>query len=237
MDDITTSARPIATRVAASINALVAAAALAVKIGESAITPDPQFPSVVGRVANELCYFTIQSNLIVVAVCVLLAWRPDRRVAGAPRLVGLTCITVTGVVYYTLLAADQQYVGIAAVADVLAHAVSPILFVGTWLVLGPRGRLHARHVGALFAFVAFWVTLTLVRGAIIHVYPYDFVDVAANGYLAVIATILALTAAATALAAGAVRIDRRLAARVSAPAGDVQHWGPSRASTTWGVKT
>ncbi len=68
-------------------------------------------------------------------------------------------------------------------------------------------------------------------------YPYDFVDVAANGYLAVIATILALTAAATALAAGAVRIDQLLAARVSAPAGDVQHWGPSRASTTWGVKT
>lgn len=65
--------------------------ALAIKFGEAATTADPQFPTVLGRVANELCYFTIESNLIVVGVCAALAWRPERWrwVAGAPRLVGL----------------------------------------------------------------------------------------------------------------------------------------------------
>lgn len=58
-----------------------------------------------------------------------------------------------------------------------------------------------------------WSALTLARGAIIHVFPYDFVDVTAN--VSVIVTIAALTAAACALAAGAVSVDRRLTKRYS----------------------
>jgi hypothetical protein len=203
----------LALRVALGVNALVAATGLIIKISEAATTTDPQFPSVYGRIANELCYFTIQSNIIVVAVCIALAWRPERwrRVAEVPRLVGLVCITVTGIVYYALLAGDEHFVGIAKVGDVLAHAVSPALFVGTWLVLGPRGVLRRRNVAQMLVFPVSWIALTLVRGAIIHVYPYDFVDVAANGYEAVAITIAALTAAAAALAAGAVSLDRRLA--------------------------
>ena len=52
-----------------------------------------------------------------------------------------------------------------------------------------------------------WIALTMVRGAIVHVYPYDFVDVGANGYFAVSVTIVGLTAAAAALAAAAVWFD------------------------------
>lgn len=205
----------IAWRTALAVNALVAAAALAVKFHDAATASEPQLTSAFSRVADELCYFTIQSNLIVVAVCVLLAWRPERwrAVAGAPRLVALVCITVTGAVYYALLAADQHLVGLAAVADVLAHAVSPILFVGTWLFLGPRGHLRARHIAALLLFVAAWTTLTLVRGAITGIYPYDFVDVGANGGAPVAATLVALTAAAVGLAVAFVRVDGRLASR------------------------
>ena len=199
-----------ALRVAFAVNALVAAAGLAIKFGEAATTTDPQFPSVFGRVTNELCYFTIESNLIVLAVCVALAWRPDswRWFAGAPRLTGLVCITVTGVVYYTLLAGDEHFVGIAKAGDLLAHLVSPLLFVGTWLVASRRD-FQGRHVPQMLVFPLLWVALTMVRGAIIHVYPYDFVDVAANGYVAVLVTIAALLTAAGAMAAAAVRFDRR----------------------------
>jgi hypothetical protein len=198
-------------RVALAINALVATVALAIKFGEAATTADPQFPSVFGRLANELCYFTIQSNVIVMLVCAALAWRPQRwrALAGVPRLVGLVCITVTGTIYYALLASDQHFSGIAKVGDVLAHAVSPALYVGTWLVLGPRGCLKRSHAVQMLSFPVLWVTLTLVRGAFIHVYPYDFVDVQANGYLTVITTVAALTAAAGGLAVAAVSFDMR----------------------------
>lgn len=199
-------------RIAFAANAVVAAVALAIKIGEAATAADPQFHTVFGRVANELCYFTIQSNIIVLGVSAALAWRPDRwrRVAGAPRLTALVCITVTAIVYYAILAADEHFIGIAKVGDILAHTVSPLLCIGTWLVLGPRGELHRRHVGEMLVFPALWIALTLVRGAVIHIYPYDFVDVKANGYLSVIVTIVGLSAAAIGLAAAAVWVDRRL---------------------------
>jgi hypothetical protein len=111
-------------------------------------------------------------------------------------------------VYYAVLAGDEHYVGIAKVGDVLAHFVSPLLYIGTWL-LGPRGLLRGRHVGRSLVFPVLWVALTLVRGSIIHIYPYGFVDVAANGYLAVLITIVVMLAAAGAMAAGAVRLDSR----------------------------
>ena len=211
---------PVATwRIAMALNAVVAAVALAIKFGEAATTADPQFSSIFGRVANELCYFTIQSNIIVLVVCTALAWRPERwrSIAGVPRLVGLVCITVTGIVYYALLAGDQNFVGIAKVGDILAHAVSPLMYVGTWLVLGPRGRLKRHDAVQMVVFPVLWVALTLVRGAFIHIYPYDFVDVQANGYVAVIVTIAALTAAAGGLAAAAVSFDMRRTGLVIRP--------------------
>jgi hypothetical protein len=94
-------------RLAMALNAGVAAVALIIKFSEAARTADPQFPSVIGRLENELCYFTIQSNLIVVAVCASLAWRPDRLrwVAGVPRLIGLVSIAA---VSYDRGAAQRQ---------------------------------------------------------------------------------------------------------------------------------
>ena len=206
----TTTHSSTALRIALAVNALVAATGLFIKFAEAAITADRQFPSVFGRVTNELCYFTIESNIIVLAVCVALAWRPEswRWVAGAPRLTALVSITVTGIVYYALLAGDQHFVGIAKVGDLLAHLVSPVLFVRTWLV-GSRRQFERRHLPQMLVFPLLWVALTLVRGAIIHVYPYDFVDVAANGYVAVIVTIVVLLTAAGAMAAAAVWFDRR----------------------------
>ena len=208
-----------ARRIALGVNALIAAVALVIKFAEAATSNDPQFPTVFGRVTNELCYFTIQSNLIVLAVCLTMAWKPERWqwISRVPRLVGLVCITVTGVVYYSLLAGDEHFVGIAKVGDVLAHAASPIVYVGTWLILGPRAVLRRRDAARMLAFPVFWVALTLVRGAIVHIYTYDFVDVQANGYVAVIVTIVALTAAAGGLAVAAVSLDRRLTGRVTRP--------------------
>jgi hypothetical protein len=196
-------------------NAAVAAFALIVKFADAATSETGHFHTVVGRLFDEACYFTIQSNIIVLLVSVALAARPAWRwVGGAPRLTGLVCITITSVVYYALLAADQHYTGIAAVADVLAHLVSPVLFVGTWL-LDRHTRFERRHAAQMLLFPAFWIGLTLIRGAIVHVYPYDFVDVMVNGYAAVVSTIAALTAVAALLAFSAVALDRRRAPRYS----------------------
>jgi hypothetical protein len=205
-------------RVLLALNAVVAGVALTIKFAVAATTADPRFTSVFGRIVNELCYFTIQSNLIVFGMCAALALWPERAwFARVPRLIGLVCITVTAVVYYGILAAAEHYVGVALIGDVLAHAVSPLLYVGTWLAIGPRGILRRHDAFRMLTFPIFWATLTLVRGAIIHVYPYDFIDVQSNGYLAVTITVAVMTAAAGVLAAGAVAVDRAVRERATRP--------------------
>lgn len=198
-------------RAALALNALAATVGLAIKFGEAATTADPRFPTVFGRVTNELCYFTIQSNIVVVVVCAALALRSKHSqwLAGFPRLLALVCITVTGIVYYALLAADEHFEGIAKVGDVLAHLVSPVLYAGTWLLLGPRSYLRWRHLAQVFAAIMVWIALALVRGAIIDFYPYDFVDAAANGYVGVAGAIGGLMVAALAWGAVAVWFDGR----------------------------
>jgi hypothetical protein len=200
-------------RVALVTDVVVAAFGLAVKFRDAARLSDPQFPTAFGRVANELCYFTIQSNLIVIGACIALAIRPA---SCSPflhvlRLAGFVAIIVTGVVYHAVLASDSHYTGLAAFADALVHTVSPILYVLTWLVLGPRGEVTVGRTRAMLLYPAFWIALTLVRGSIIHIYPYGFVDVALHGYVTVLVTIAALSAGAYGLAVLAWLYDRRSA--------------------------
>ena len=198
-------------RTAFVVNAGVAAVGLALKFA-AAQGPDHVGPATaLVRAISEASYFTIQSNLLVLGVCVVLAWFPERwpRVAGAARLSALVCITVTAAVYYTLLAGDEALHGSALVADVLVHAVSPALFVGTFLALGPHGAMRWSDVPRALVFPLGWVALTLLRGPVVHWYPYDFIDVRAHGYGPVLAAVAALVAAAAGLAAGAVALDRR----------------------------
>ena len=206
---------PSATRVALALNALVALVGLAIKFGYAATERDPQFPTRIGRLTNELCYFTIQSNLIVVAVCALLAFGRGLRsnLLRTLRLVALVCIIVTGVVYRVLLAGDQSFTGWALVGDALVHSVSPILYVLTWLVLGPRGWVSGRAVQLVLVYPIAWVAFTLVRGRAIHFYPYGFIDVALHGYVKVFITVAVMMGLALLLAVLARAVDRRGSAR------------------------
>jgi hypothetical protein len=75
----------------------IAAAAPGALNGETDTTAD--------RVVRYLRYFTILSNIAVCVVSAMLAARPDRDgpIFGVARLDAVICITVTGLVHYTLL--------------------------------------------------------------------------------------------------------------------------------------
>jgi hypothetical protein len=55
-----------------------------------------------------------------------------------------------------------------------------------------------------------WLTYTLIRGAIVGWYPYPFIDVGQHGYAKVGAICMAIATLMTALAIGAMWLDRRL---------------------------
>lgn len=166
-----------------------------------------------GRIIRVLSFFTIQSNLLSGLVSAQLARRPDRDgpVWRVLRLAALCGITVTGIVYATVLAAIHQPNGAAeTLVNVIVHYLVPIMMVLGWMAFGPRPRTDRTTVLWSLTYPALWLIYTLIRGAIWKWYPYPFVDVASHGYARVAINAI-LVSVVLAVVAGLFAFgDRRL---------------------------
>lgn len=144
-----------------------------------------------------------------------LAIRPDRdgRAWRALRLAALVGITVTGIVYSTVLAAVHEPSGTAETAmNVVVHYIVPIMMLLGWLVFGSRPRIDRVTVLRSLLFPVLWLGLALVRGAIWQWYPYPFVDVTSRGYALVALNALLVTVVLGVVAASFAVGDARLPA-------------------------
>jgi hypothetical protein len=152
---------------------------------------------VVTRLVRLLSYFTIQSNLFVLGTSLGLALAPQRdgRLWRVLRLDALLGITVTGLVYWTLLAPAVELHGVALATGLGFHLVSPAGTLVVWWLYGPRPRITGSTVSWAFVWPLAWVAATLLHGAVSGWYPYAFLDVGVIGYpraLAATAVVLAL---------------------------------------------
>jgi hypothetical protein len=152
--------------------------------------------SLAGRIIRVLSFFTILSNLLSGVVSAQLAVRPDQdgRAWRPLRLAALVGITVTGIVYSTVLAAIHQPNGAAeTTVNTIVHYVVPVMMVAGWLLFGPRPRIDRRTIAWSLLFPVLWLIYTLARGAIWKWYPYPFVDVTTHGYPRVAANAVLVT--------------------------------------------
>ena len=198
-------------------HALVAALTAVALVGQTVITIDE------GRsVANFVSYFTIESNILVLVTSLLLVQRPDRggTAFGVLRLASLTAITVTGLVYATVLAGNGSFEGAEWWYDKIFHYVVPVMTVVGFVALRPRTRLDRTAMWAL-AFPVAWLAYTLVRAEVAEPVfvltptatapvPYGFLDVADLGVVTVTVICLALTGVAVAISAGYIWWSRRV---------------------------
>jgi hypothetical protein len=132
----------------------------------------------IGRTLDYFSYFTYLSNIIVAIVLTMLARNLNRHgaVFATLRTDSLVMISVTGIVYYLLLAADANPQGLEIVSNALLHYIIPILTVVVWLFIGPRGLFRLWTVFAALIIPILWVVFVMVRGAIIDAYPYGFLN-------------------------------------------------------------
>ena len=163
---------------------MVVLVGLAVQVTVTAGATGGHFPTVSGRLFNLLCFFTIQSNIIVGVTSLLLAINPARTstLFRVLRLDGIVAITVTFVVFRIALAGLHDLSGSAAFADFMLHVAAPVLCVLGWLVFGPRQDGGPRLVLLSAIFPVCYLGLTLIRGPIVDFYPYPFLDVREHGY-------------------------------------------------------
>jgi len=89
----------------------------------------------------------------------------------------------------------------------------PLLAVIGWVAFGPRGLTSARIAKLSLLFPLAWLAFTLIRGAVIHWYPYPFIDVTSIGYGKALLNCFWVTLLLLGLAAGASALDSRLSRR------------------------
>jgi hypothetical protein len=189
--------------------AVCVAAGVALSVVTAVHATGGRFPNGVERAFNTFAFFTIQSNLIVGVTSLLLALKTDRPSTAfrTLRLIGVVAITVTGLVYHVALAHLLDLDSWDLVGDQLVHTVVPVLAVVGWLLFGPRrsttGRIAALSV--LFPFA--WLAFTLIRGAVVHWYPYPFVDVTTLGYGKAVLNCLWVALLLFGLSAGFTAVD------------------------------
>jgi ABC-type Fe3+-siderophore transport system permease subunit len=207
---MTTNGRTWLFRIFLGANLGAALFGLTTNMVHTLVRHDPQLPTLGAKVFDELTYFTVQVNWIVVAVCIAYLLNPTRNTAvwRTLRFVALIGIALTGICYYALVASELHFHGVYAVGDVLAHVVSPILYVATWLLFGPRGQATWSGVIAIVVYIGAWTAFTLIRGALTDIYPYGFTDASENGYAFVFMMAGILTLFAFILALGARAFDR-----------------------------
>lgn len=171
------------------------------------------------RLVRIVSYFTILSNVLVCVVAVLLVLRPDRdgRVFRVARLDALLCIVVTGIVYNTLLTGLVELTGAGAVSNALLHVVSPVLVLVGWVLFGPRPRIDRTTIWWSALPPLLWIAYTFVRGAIVGWYPYPFLDVGKNGYVASLVSTALVAVVFLALAFGAGWLDQRMKLGADSP--------------------
>lgn len=166
-------------------------------------------------------FFTILSNLLVAFVATAAAtggnWAP-LRFWREPRIRGLAalCISVTCLIYATILAGHWDLQGPRLIADRIVHYVVPFLYLFWWVALLPHGMLAWRDALRWLLFPLLYLMWTLVRGAVVHEYPYPFMDVDHLGYGQVMLDSLMVALVFIVLGLVLVAIDLVLARYVAA---------------------
>ena len=198
-------------------HAAIAVLAAFALVGQTALSIDRD-----RSLVNLFSYFTIESNVLVLVAAALIAVRPDRggTAFGILRLGGLTAITITGIVYATILAGNTYFTGVEWWYDKTFHYVVPALAVLGFLLFRPRTRFDRTALWFL-VWPLVWLAYTLVRAAVSDPsyavtsdrradVPYDFLDIDRHGGWAVALASLVVLALALGLAWGYLKLSRSL---------------------------
>jgi small-conductance mechanosensitive channel len=136
---------------------------------------------------NFFSFFTIVSNVFGAAVLLAAAFDvpEDPHLRDVLRGLATLSLVIVGVVFSSLLAnLDSELI---SWVNAVVHYAMPALIVVDWCVDPPHTRISRRDATVWLVLPAAYLAYSLVRGAIVHWYPYPFLNVDAIGYAGVAA--------------------------------------------------
>lgn len=145
-------------------------------------------------------YFTILSNMLAAAALVAPLAAPASAFAAwaersGPRASIATYLTITAVVYHTMLAWQWHPQGLRLVSDTILHTITPAAYLIDLALRGGQGEARWIAAAKAMAFPALFGVWTLAHGALSGFYPYPFMNVAKRGYPAVVLTMVEMSLA------------------------------------------
>ena len=143
--------------------------------------------SLLGGLVNFFSFFTVLTNTLVAVALTCVATRQPskgRNFFLQPWVTSgiAVSIIVVGVAYNLLLRQLWQPQGLQWLANELLHDVMPVLFTLYWWFCVPKGSLRVGHIGVWVLYPVLYFAYTLLRGHLLGVYPYPFIDVEKLGY-------------------------------------------------------
>lgn len=163
-------------------------------------------------------YFTHLTNLwlLLSYAAVLTGWR---WISGFGRPVMLasaaTFITLVMLYYHFMLHPYYTFEGNLLIATYLLHYVAPIIYLAWWLLFAPHGTLRYGQIPLILLPGVIYVAWALLRGAVVHEYPYDILDAGKFGYGVVAVGVAVLLAAVAIFALVFVTADKWLGRRAA----------------------
>ncbi len=167
-----------------------------------------------GALVFYFSFFTILTNLALVLVYASELWPRQalnwfRRPATRGMMVAL--IVLVGLFYHFLLAATWAPQGLAKLADIALHYVTPVFYVAWWVLFMRHGVLKWAAIPAMLLPPTIYLVYVMARGAIVTEYPYAILEAHRIGYDGVALNVLAVLVGLTALCALVVALDHALA--------------------------
>lgn len=152
--------------------------------GQAVLVPEAGTPPVSTRVIRLFSFFTVLSNLLVAVTEFWLVVRPTGRgrTFSAIRMSAVVGITVTGLIYVSLLQGLVDLSGWASATNIVFHYIAPVAGVLGWLVFGPHPRFTDGILGLSLIFPGLYVGYTLLHGAVTGWFPYPFIDAGVLGW-------------------------------------------------------
>jgi len=143
-------------------------------------------------VVSFFSYFTIQANLIGIAVLLIMAAVGSRhRPVGLEGLRGAATVYLTATFVVVIALLQNVDVGLQlGWVDVVLHKVTPVVIVLDWLIDPPYVPIGWRRALTWLTYPLVWLGYTLVRGSIVGWYPYPFLNPANGGYGQVATTVV-----------------------------------------------
>ena len=169
--------------------------------------------NMVGGLVSYFSYFTIITNTLAAIVLTYAAdTRPSRGRAFflQPWVASgiAVSIIVVGAAYSLLLRQLWQPEGLQWLANEVLHDVMPVLYALYWWFYVPKGVLRWSHVGLWMLYPLVYFAYILLRGHLLGVYPYPFVDVEKLGYAQTFINASGILAGFVAVALLVVAVDR-----------------------------